>query len=109
MCRSVLAMVVSEIAKIDRLGHKIERAAIHRGADVGHVAIGRHDDGRDLVLALLQLLQQRQPVHPRHIDVADDEVDVVIGLERRQRFDAIVGEQETRMRRPGSGGGTSAE
>ena len=39
--------------------------------------------------------KQRQAVHPRHVDVADDEVDVVIGLERRQRFDAVAGEQET--------------
>ena len=36
-----------EIKKIDRLGQEIERAAVHRGADIGHVAIGRDDDGRD--------------------------------------------------------------
>ena len=29
-----------QVEKIDRLGHEIERAAVHRGADIGHVAIG---------------------------------------------------------------------
>ena len=47
-----------------------------------------------LLLALLQLLQQRQPVHPRHIDVGDHQIDVTIGLESSQGFDAVVGEQE---------------
>src|SRR6266446_1748836 len=47
-----------EIAEIDRLGQKIERAAVHRDADVAHVAIGGDDDGRFLVLGLLQFLQQ---------------------------------------------------
>ena len=45
-------------------------------------------------LALLQLLEQRQPVHPRHVDVADHHVDVLVGLQRRQRIDAVAGEQE---------------
>ena len=83
-----------EVEKIDRLGHEIKGAAVHRGADVGHVAIGRDDDGRQLFLALLQLLQQRQPVHPRHVDVGDHQVDVAVGLERRQGFDAVTGEQK---------------
>jgi hypothetical protein len=46
-----------EITKIDRLGQEIKRAAIHRGTDVAHVAVGGNDDGRFLVLGLLQLLQ----------------------------------------------------
>ncbi len=50
-----------EIAEIDRLGQEIERAAVHRGADIGHVAISRDDDGRELFLALLQLLQSESP------------------------------------------------
>ena len=48
-----------EIDKIDRLGQEIERAAVHRGANVGHVAIGRDDDGRELLFVLLQLLKER--------------------------------------------------
>src|SRR5713226_8447768 len=29
-----------EIGKINRLGQEIERAAVHRGADIAHIAIG---------------------------------------------------------------------
>ena len=83
-----------EIAEIDRLGQKIERAAVHRGADVAHVAIGGDDDGRFLVLGLLQFLQQRQAVHPRHVDVGDYHVDIGMVLDRLQRLDAVMGEHE---------------
>ena len=83
-----------EVQEIDWLGHEIEGAPVHRGADIGHVAIGRDDDGRKSLLGLLQLLQQRQPIHPRHIDVGDHEVDVTIGLESSQRVDTVTGEQE---------------
>ena len=47
-----------------------------------------------LLLALLQLLQQRQPVHPRHVDVGDHQVDVAVRLQHGQRFDAVAGEQK---------------
>ena len=47
-----------EVTEIDRLGQEIKRTAVHRGTDVAHVAIGRNNDGRLLVLGLLQLLQQ---------------------------------------------------
>ena len=83
-----------QIREIDRLGQEIERAAIHRGADIGHVAIGRDDDGRKPVLAVLQLLQQRQPVHARHIDVGHHHVDVVVLRQHCQRLDAVAGEQK---------------
>ena len=83
-----------EIAEIDRLGQEIERAAVHRGADVAHVAIGRDDDGRFLVLGLLQLLQQRQAVHPGHVDVGHHHVDMRMVLDRLQRLDAVMGEHE---------------
>ena len=67
-----------EVGEVDRLGEEIEGAAVHRRADVGHVAIGRDDDGRELLLGLLQLLQQRQAVHARHVDVAHHHVDVAV-------------------------------
>ena len=83
-----------EVEKIDGLGQEIERAAVHRGADIGHVAIGRDDDGRELFLVLLQLLEQRQPVHPRHIDVGNHHIDVAVGLQHSQGLDAVAGEQK---------------
>ena len=47
-----------------------------------------------LLLVLLQLLQQRQPVHPRHIDVGHHQVDVAVRLQHGQGFDAVAGEQK---------------
>ena len=87
-------MVVFEVEKIDRLGQEIEGAAVHGGADIGHVAIGRDDDGRELFLVLLQLLEERQPVHPRHVDVGNHHVDVAVGLQHGQGFDTVAGEKK---------------
>ena len=97
-----------EIGEIDRLGHEIERPAVHRGADIGHVAIGRDDDGRERVVGLLDFLQQGQTVHPRHVDVAEHHVDSArrwpaFRAPRRRR-----GQSESRTRRRGSGGETAA-
>jgi hypothetical protein len=47
-----------EVKKIDGLGQEIERPPVHRSANIGDVAIGGDDDGRELFLALLQLLQE---------------------------------------------------
>ena len=83
-----------EVAEIDRLGEEIERAAVHRGADIAHVTIGGDDDGRFLVVGLLQLRQQRQPVHPGHVDVGDHHVDMRMLLDRGQRLDPVMGEHK---------------
>ena len=58
-----------EIGEINWLDQEVERPAIHRCADVAHVAIGGDNDGRYLVVSFLQLPQQREAVHPRHVDV----------------------------------------
>jgi len=50
-----------EIEKIDGLGQEIERAAVHRGADIRDVAIGRDDNGGELFFVLLQFLQHDSP------------------------------------------------
>ena len=84
-----------EIGEIDGLGEEIERAAIHRRADIRHVAVSRDDDGRKLLLRLLQLLKQRQPVHARHVDVGHHHVDVGVLREHGERVDSIAGEEET--------------
>ena len=46
------------------------------------------------LVALLQLLQQRQAVHARHVDVAHHHVDVAVGVEHGQRLQPVTGEQE---------------
>ena len=67
-----------EVGEVDRLHQKVEGAAIHRGADIGHVAIGRNDDRRNPLFRLLQLGQEREAVHARHVDVGQDEIHVWI-------------------------------
>src|SRR5580704_14187165 len=83
-----------QIVEIDRLGDEIERAAVHGGADLAHVAVGRNDDGRYRSLVLQQLLQQRKPVHSRHIDIGDHQIDGIAYLEHRQGFDAVAGKRK---------------
>ena len=80
-----------EIGEVDRLGDEIERPAVHRGADVGHVAIGGDDHRRERLVALLDLLQQGQAVHPRHVDVADHHVDGGAVGQHFERLDAVTG------------------
>ena len=83
-----------EIGEIDGLGDEIEGAAVHRGADVGHVAIGGNDDRPHWRLPLAQDGEQREPVHDRHVDVEQQQVNVGLGRDRRQRFLAMVGKAE---------------
>jgi hypothetical protein len=47
------------------------------------------------VFVLLQFLQQRQPVHSRHVDVCDDQADITVRLQRCQSLDAVVGKRKT--------------
>ena len=39
-------------------------------------------------------LSKRQPVHHRHVDVEQHQVDIRFGVERRQRLLAVMGEAE---------------
>jgi hypothetical protein len=39
-------------------------------------------------------LQESEPIHPRHIDVGDHQVDAAIRFQRGQSLDAVVREQE---------------
>src|SRR5215471_4919587 len=83
-----------QIGEIDGLGDEIEGAAVHRGADVGHVAIGGNDDRPHRRLPLAQDGEQREPVHDRHVDVEQQQVNVGLSRDRRQRFLAVVGKAE---------------
>jgi hypothetical protein len=86
-----------EVGKIDRLGDKVEGAAVHRGADVRHFAIGRDDHRGGVSFALMQVGQQGQSVHSWHIDVAQKHVDVAAGIKLRQRIHAIIHEDEAKL------------
>ena len=84
-----------EVGEIDRLGEEVEGAAVHRRADIGHVAVGRNDHGREPGRFVLHLGEQGQPVHPWHVDVGDDHVEVAVLGEEGQRLDTVAGEAES--------------
>ena len=94
MSASVLRIVISRSLQIDRLGDEIEGAAIHRGAQIRHVAVGRDDDRPHRRLPLAQFVEQGQPVHHRHVDVEQHQLDIRFGCEHRQRLLAVVSEAE---------------
>ena len=83
-----------EVGEVDRLGQEVEGAAVHRGADIGHVAVGRDDHGREPGRFVLQLGEQGQPIHARHVDVGHDHVEVAVFGQEGQRLDAVAGEAE---------------
>jgi hypothetical protein len=83
-----------EIVEIDRLGDEIECAAVHRGTDIRHVAIGRDDDCARRRLASPQLSEQCQPIHDRHVDVEQQQLDVGLIRQLRERLLAMIGKAE---------------
>jgi len=44
-----------KVEKVDGLHQEIEGVSVHRGADVGDVAIGGHNDGGELIVGILKL------------------------------------------------------
>ena len=62
-----------DVPQVEGLRHVVERAGAHgphRGLDVLHAA--EHDDGR-VGRALAHERDEVEPVHPPHLDVAQDE------------------------------------
>ena len=106
-----------EVAEIDRLwGEEVERPAVH--AAVRMLGSCRHRRTPITVdflsSALLQPREQRQPVHPGHVDVAHDHVDHAgFALSVCQRLEAVLGEhhldgQPSRICPAGTSAGPSA-
>ena len=83
-----------EIREVDWLRQKIEGSAVHRGADVGHVAVGGNDNGRELRRLVLKPRKQGQPVHARHVDVGDDHVVIPVFLQEGERLHAVARKPE---------------
>ena len=76
----------SENMKVERLDQEIRRTFAHRGSDDGHVVEGRHQDDIDVRRSPADLTEERQAVHPRHLDVEDGEV----GLELADELHRLV-------------------
>ena len=75
-----------EVGEVDRLGDEVERAAVHRDSDVGHVAVGRNDHRAQVGR---KPGEQRQSVHHGHVDVGEHELDPGIGRYQAQRLGAV--------------------
>ena len=83
-----------EILEVDGLDEEVERAAVHGLADVGHVAVGGHDHDLDQRVELAGAAQKREPVHARHVDVGERDLDVRVHPELLERRLAVAGEDE---------------
>ncbi len=86
-----------KVDEIDRLGDEVEGAAVHRGAQIGHVAIGRDDDCAHLVVLLAQPRKKGQTVHHRHVDVEHHQIDVRLSGEHLERFRAVPREARSKL------------
>ena len=83
-----------KVLEIERLGDEIEGPPVHRRADILHVTVRRYDDGADIRIDLRYLFQKREAVHPRHVDVRDDHIDILMFVQHLESFDAVAGELE---------------
>ena len=97
-----------EVLEVEGLGDEIERAAIHGGPDVAHVAISRNDDGLDMGTIFRNLTQQGEAVHHGHVDVGDDHVDAVVFGEDVQGLRAVACEAEAVFAGTGCGASCAA-
>lgn len=89
-----------QILKINRLGEKIERASIERRADIRHVAVCRHNYCARQWKSLADLPQQREPIHHRHVDVGQHDINEPGVLPQlRQRILAMAGERKRKFPR----------
>ena len=83
-----------EIVEVDGLHQEVDGPAVHRRADVGQVAIGGHDHRLQEAVAFLDVCQQGQPVHARHVDVGHHHLDGRIGVQPVERIGAVTSKQE---------------
>ena len=84
----------AEIVQIDGLDLEIKRAAVHGRAQIGHIAVGGHDDGGRKRGKRPQAAQQREPVHLGHVDVREDEIHGQSGLQLGEGLQPVGGEDK---------------
>ena len=83
-----------QVLEIDGLGDEIERAAVHRGANVFHVAVCGDYDGAYVGTYFRYLFKEGQAVHLRHVDVGEHHVDALVLIQTLERLDPVPGEDE---------------
>src|SRR5216683_604069 len=68
-----LPQLLLQPIEVDRLGEKLGSAEVAGAASALVVAIRRHHHDREGGEPLFDFAQQRQPVHPRHVDVGQND------------------------------------
>ena len=87
-------MVRSRSLRSMGLVRKVEGAAVHRFADVSHIAVRRHDDHADQRVDLGDVAEQRQAIHRRHVDIRQHDIDVGIAGQLLNGHQPVFREQE---------------
>jgi hypothetical protein len=82
-----------EVLEVDGLGQEVQGAEVHRGADVAHVAVGGDDHRAQPRPQRAQVREESQPIHHRHVDVAEDQVEPPV-VEVFQGLLPVAGEGE---------------
>ena len=83
-----------EVLEVERLDEEVEGPAVHRHADVAHVAVGGDHDDLDERIDLAHPRQEGEPVHPRHVDVGEHDIGVRVLAQLLQGVLAVGGEDE---------------
>ncbi len=77
-----------ELVHTERLLEVVERAELERLDGALGARVRRHDDRDGVGVVLLELLEERDPVHRLHVDVGEHHVEL-LGLVARQRLLAV--------------------
>ena len=83
---TALSMVTSRSLKSMGFTREIEGATVHRLADVGHVVVSGDDNDLEVGVDLGRLAQQCQSIHPGHVDVRKNGLDLGIFGRNRGRW-----------------------
>ncbi len=68
-----------DVVHLERLGDEVVGAGADRGDRRLHAAERRHDDDRQILATLDDLLAEVDSAHAVHVDVGQDEVEVPLG------------------------------
>ena len=84
-----------KVVHIDGFGCEVEGTVVHCQADILQVTVGtHHDDALSRVLHLIHLGQHGQAIHLRHIDIAEDNVDVGMVIQHSESLHTSACEEE---------------
>ena len=76
-----------QVLHINRLHGEVESSMVHGRTDIIHIAIGRnHDTFHGRIAHLVDLRKQRQAIHLRHVDVAQDNIKIRMLQDQLERL-----------------------